>query len=57
MNFGSDNTAPVAPQIMEALARANNGRAPAYGADEWSHRLQVSPSLPERQPMRWPCRP
>lgn len=44
MNFGSDNTAPVDPQIVEALARANHGRAPAYGADEWSHRLQEAMS-------------
>ncbi len=44
MNFGSDNTAPVAPEIMAALARANDGRAPAYGADRWSDRLQEAMS-------------
>lgn len=36
MNFASDNTAPVAPEILEAIARANEGFAPGYGADEWT---------------------
>ncbi len=40
MNFGSDNTAPVAAEIMEALNRANDGKAPAYGADDWTARLE-----------------
>ncbi len=38
MLFGSDNWAGVAPEIMEALARANDGLAPAYGGDEISAR-------------------
>src|ERR1700733_13904676 len=33
MNFSSDNTAPVAPEILEAIVRANEGFAPGYGAD------------------------
>jgi len=33
-NFFSDNQAPVAPQIMAALLRANQGRSASYGADE-----------------------
>ena len=33
MEFASDNTAPVAPEIMAALTRANEGYAPSYGAD------------------------
>ena len=33
MNFASDNTAPVCPEIMQALARANDGSVPSYGAD------------------------
>ena len=35
-NFASDNTAPVAPEIMEAIAGANAGQAPPYGADDLS---------------------
>lgn len=34
MFFASDNTAPVAPEVMAALARANTGYARGYGADE-----------------------
>ncbi len=33
MHFASDNTGPVHPQVMEALMRANEGYAPAYGDD------------------------
>ncbi|NQV58951.1 MAG: low specificity L-threonine aldolase, partial [Alphaproteobacteria bacterium] len=33
MNFSSDNAAGVSPQIMAALAAANQGHAMAYGAD------------------------
>lgn len=33
MNFASDNTAPVPPQILAALARANEGYAMGYGND------------------------
>ncbi|MDD8022596.1 MAG: low specificity L-threonine aldolase [Paracoccaceae bacterium] len=36
MNFASDNTAGVAPQIMAALAAANVGHMPSYGADTLS---------------------
>src|SRR5947208_13271488 len=36
MNFSSDNTAPVAPEILEAIVRANEGFAPGYGADPWT---------------------
>ena len=38
-NFASDNTAAVAPRVMEALVAANVGRAMPYGADDWSRRL------------------
>ncbi|MGB0408008.1 MAG: beta-eliminating lyase-related protein, partial [Pseudomonadales bacterium] len=34
MNFASDNTAPIAPEILAALGAANNGPAPAYGSDD-----------------------
>ena len=33
MFFGSDNTGPVHPRIMNALAEANTGYASPYGAD------------------------
>ena len=33
MFFASDNAGPVHPKVMEALARANDGYAMAYGAD------------------------
>lgn len=33
MQFGSDNTQGVAPEILAAIARANQGPAPSYGAD------------------------
>jgi threonine aldolase len=33
MNFASDNTGPVHPRVLEALARANEGHAMPYGAD------------------------
>ncbi len=33
MNFASDNTGPVHPRVMEALARANEGYAMPYGED------------------------
>jgi threonine aldolase len=39
MNFKSDNTASAAPEIMAALMAANEGRAAAYGEDDWSRRL------------------
>jgi threonine aldolase len=33
MNFASDNTAGIAPVILDAITRANDGDAPGYGAD------------------------
>jgi threonine aldolase len=38
-NFRSDNEAPVAQAIMDALAQANYGTAHAYAEDAWSARL------------------
>lgn len=38
MNFASDNWAGAAPEVMEALRRANDGFAPAYGDDAWTAR-------------------
>ncbi len=39
MKFWSDNTTGVAPEIMEALVKANQGVATAYGTDEATDRL------------------
>lgn len=44
MNFRSDNTAPAAPEMLDALARVNIGAASAYGEDEWSRALDVKMS-------------
>jgi threonine aldolase len=35
-NFASDNTAPAAPEILQAIVDANDGDAPAYGDDRWT---------------------
>ncbi|MFB2531255.1 low specificity L-threonine aldolase [Paracoccus sp. p3-h83] len=40
MNFASDNVTGVAPQIMAALAAANAGTMPSYGADALTARVQ-----------------
>ncbi|MGF1605673.1 MAG: threonine aldolase family protein [Rhodothalassiaceae bacterium] len=42
MAFWSDNCAPVAPEILAALADANRGPAPAYGADAWTDQLPAA---------------
>jgi threonine aldolase len=34
MNFASDNTAGIAPEILQALVAANDGYALGYGNDE-----------------------
>ena len=39
-SFASDNNAPVAPEIMAAIAAANEGDAVGYGADVWTARAQ-----------------
>jgi len=39
MNFRSDNEAPVAPAIMQALIECNQGHADAYAGDLWSQKL------------------
>ena len=40
IDFRSDNTGRAAPEILDALIRANSGTALGYGADEWTARLQ-----------------
>jgi threonine aldolase len=39
-HFISDNASGVHPEVLEALARANEGHAIAYGNDEWSVRAK-----------------
>jgi threonine aldolase len=40
MNFASDNAAGIAPEILAAIARANDGVALAYGNDDWTRRVE-----------------
>lgn len=42
MSFASDNWAGAAPQILEALARANDGAAPSYGGDALTKKVEAS---------------
>jgi len=39
MYFASDNTAPISPEILEALARASHGDVGSYGADALTEHL------------------
>ncbi len=39
MRFLSDNTAPICPEVLEALHDANHGLVRAYGDDPWTERL------------------
>jgi threonine aldolase len=41
IDFRSDNVATVSPDIMRAIAAANDGPAAAYGDDAVSHQLNV----------------
>ena len=40
MNFLSDNAAPVAPAILDAIVQANEGFAAAYGDDGWTRSVE-----------------
>jgi threonine aldolase len=40
IDYRSDNTGRAAPEILEAMLRANTGTALGYGGDEWTARLQ-----------------
>jgi len=35
-SFGSDNHAPVHPDVLAAIVAANDGDAASYGADPWT---------------------
>ena len=41
MWFTSDNAGPAAPEILAALAAANSGCQPGYGADAGMARVKV----------------
>lgn len=40
-SFGSDNHAGVHPQVLDAIARVNEGHQPAYGNDDVTRRLDT----------------
>jgi len=40
IDYRSDNTGRAAPEILDALIRANSGTALGYGGDDWTARLQ-----------------
>jgi threonine aldolase len=40
VNFASDNAAPAAPAVLDALVRANEGFALGYGNDEWTETVE-----------------
>ncbi len=52
MIFYSDNAAPASPEILAALTAVNQGHARAYGADEWTTRLDEALSAFFDAPVR-----
>lgn len=42
ISFASDNNSGVHPKVLEALAKANAGHAPAYGDDEYTARAAAA---------------
>jgi len=38
--FASDNHAGAHPAVLDAIAAANHGHAPSYGADDWTRRAE-----------------
>jgi threonine aldolase len=40
VNFASDNTAPVAPAVLDAIVAANSGYARGYGNDDWTRGVE-----------------
>src|SRR3954454_3577236 len=38
--FASDNYAGAVPEVLDAIAAASTGHAPAYGNDEWTARVE-----------------
>ena len=41
MTFASDNWAGAAPEILDAIVRANDGPAPGYGGDDLSKKVEA----------------
>lgn len=41
MNFSSDTAAPAHPSVIDAIAAANHGPAPSYGADDVTAQLRT----------------
>jgi threonine aldolase len=41
-SFASDNAAGVAPEVLAAIAEANDGPALAYGQDRWTRRTEAA---------------
>lgn len=41
MDFASDNASGASPQILRAIVAANDGFAPAYGADPWTQAAEA----------------
>lgn len=41
LHFASDNVAGAAPRVLDAVIAANAGYAPAYGADDWTKRVEA----------------
>jgi threonine aldolase len=41
-SFASDNVAGVSPEVLEALAAANDGTALAYGDDPWTREAEAT---------------
>ncbi|TDQ80491.1 L-threonine aldolase [Dongia mobilis] len=55
MNFCSDNVAGMAPEILAALASANDGTASSYGADPYTARVEAKLSeIFERRVLAFP---
>ena len=40
MNFLSDNAAPIAPAVLEAIVQTNDGFAVGYGDDDWTRSVE-----------------
>lgn len=38
-HFGSDNYSGICPEVLTALIESNSGSAPAYGDDEYTHKV------------------
>ena len=51
-NFGSDNVGPMAPEVLDAIARANAGAMASYGADPLSAELERRISALFERPAR-----